>query len=97
MVVSTGDDGVRVWNVGDHSLHSDLGFDGDNIQFVRFLDDTRILVVPGVASSAIVVVLDPQELADAGLAKVTRAFTDNECLTYDIDPCPTTLEELRGG
>ena len=97
LVATTGDDGVRVWRVGDHSLHSDLGFDGENIQFVRFLDDTRLLVVPSVASSAIVVVLDPLELANAGLAKVTRAFTETECLTYDIDPCPTTLEALRGG
>ena len=97
LVATTGDDGVRVWNVGDHSLHSDLGFDGENIQFAKFLDDSHLILVPGVASSAIVVVLDPLELADAGLAKVTRAFTDVECLNYDIDPCPTTLEALRGG
>ena len=25
-----------------------------------------------------------------------RTFTDQECLTYRIDPCPS-LEELRGG
>jgi WD40 repeat protein len=97
LVASTGDDGVRVWSVGDHSLQTGLGFDGKNIQFVRFLDDTHLLLVPGVGSSAIVVVLDPDELAAAGLAKVTRAFTETECLTYGIDPCPTTLEELRGG
>ena len=47
--------------------------------------------------SAIVITLDPKDLASVGRARVTRAFTEVECLTYDIDPCPTTLEELRGG
>ena len=26
---------------------------------------------------------------------VTRGFTDIECKTYGIDPCSTTLEDLR--
>jgi WD40 repeat protein len=97
LVATAGEDGVRVWNVADHSLQVDVGFDGENIRFVRFLDDTHLLLVPEIGSSAVVVALDPLELAAAGLAKVTRAFTETECLTYDIDPCPTTLEELRGG
>jgi len=86
-----------VWSVADHSLLVDVGFDGANIRFVRFLDDTHLLLVPQVASSAIVVTLDPLELAAVALAKVTRSFTETECLTYDIDPCPTTLEALRNG
>jgi WD40 repeat protein len=94
LVASMGDDGIRVWNVSDRSLHVDLGFDQANLAFVRFLDDSRLLLVSSVSSSAVVIVLDPLELADVGLAKATRAFTETECLTYDIDPCPTTLEEL---
>ena len=47
--------------------------------------------------SAIVTTLDPEDLAAIGTAKVTRAFTETECLTYDINPCPTTLEALRNG
>jgi WD40 repeat protein len=96
-LATAGEDGVRVWSVADHSLLVDVGFDGANIRFVRFLDDTHLLLVPQVASSAIVVTLDPLELAAVALAKVTRAFTETECLTYDIDPCPTTLEALRNG
>ncbi len=43
----------------------------------------------------IVVTLDAADLAAAGKTKVTRAFTETECLTYAIDPCPITLEALR--
>ena len=97
LVATTGEDGVRVWNVADYSLHTDLGFDGAGIGRVRFLDDTHVLLVPIGRPSAIVVTLDPEDLADVGKARVTRAFTETECLTYDIDPCPTTLEALRNG
>jgi WD40 repeat protein len=99
LVASTGEDGVRIWSVADGSLHTDLGFDGAGIDRVRFLDDTHLLLVHRfvLRGSAIVITLDPQDLAEVALAKVTRAFTETECLTYGIDPCPTTLDELRGG
>ena len=97
LVVSTGEDGVRVWNVADRSLHADVGFDGKSIGSARFLDDTHLLLVRVGSSSAIVVTLDPADLTNVGKAKVTRAFTEVECLTYAIDPCPTTLEALRDG
>ena len=99
LVASTGEDGVRVWSVADGSLHTDLGFDGAGIDRVRFLDETHLLLVNRfvLRGSAIVITLDPQDLAEVALAKVTRAFTETECLTYGIDPCPTTLEALRGG
>ena len=97
LVASTGFDGVRVWNVADRSLHTDVGFDGAGITRVRFLDDTHLLLVPIGGPSAIVITFDPEDLASVGKARVTRAFTETECLTYDIDPCPTTLEALRGG
>ena len=40
--------------------------------------------------------LGPGELLDFALGRVTRGFTEGECLTYRIDPCPS-LEEIRGG
>jgi WD40 repeat protein len=95
LVVTTGQDGVRVWNIADRSLHTDLGFDGAGISRARFLDDTRLLLVPVTGPEAIMVTLDPQDLAAAGRARVTRAFSETECLTYDIDPCPATMEDLQ--
>jgi WD40 repeat protein len=97
LVASTGEDGVRVWNVDDRSLHTDVGFGGAGIDKVRFIDDTHLLLVPIGSPSAIVITLDPEDLAAVGKARVTRAFTDTECRTYDIDPCSTTLEALRSG
>jgi len=97
LVASTGEDGVRVWNIADRSLRTDLGFDSVGVSTVRFLDDSRLLLAPIGNPSAIVITFDPEDLASIGKARVTRAFTETECLTYDIDPCPTTLEALRGG
>ncbi len=84
-------------DVADYSLHTDVGFDGAGIDWVRFLDDSHLLLVPIGNAEAIVITLDPEDLADVGKARVTRAFTETECLTYGIEPCPTTLDELRGG
>ena len=56
-----------------------------------------MLVVPRVEPFALVVSLDPVELAALGRDRVTRAFTEVECETYSVHPCPTTLSELRGG
>jgi WD40 repeat protein len=96
LLASAGEDGVRVLNVADQSLHTEIDFNGETIRVVKFIDDSHLLVVPKVSESAIVISLDPDDLVDIGKARVTRAFTETECLTYDIDPCLTTLDELRG-
>ncbi len=87
---------MRVWNVSDRSLHTEASFNVDQIRSVMFIDDSHLLVVPRVEPVALVLTLDPAELADIGTARLTRGFTENECVTYSIEPCPT-LEELRGG
>ncbi len=40
--------------------------------------------------------LNPNNLISDAKAGLFRSFTDQECLTYRIDPCPT-LEELQDG
>ena len=35
-----------------------------------------------------------QDLVDGVLASLLRGFSEQECLTYRIDPCPT-LDEMR--
>jgi hypothetical protein len=42
------------------------------------------------------VMTDTEELLDIARERITRGFTDTECNTYHIDPCPT-LKEIRQG
>ena len=44
----------------------------------------------------LIMTVDPAELANTVRASLTRTFTDTECTTYGIDPCPT-LEQMRAG
>ena len=97
LVVSVGADAVRIWDLSDGSLVAEITLPLISVSDVTFLDDTHVLVVPAFASVAVVINLDPKELAEIGNSLVTRAFTEEECATYLIDPCPTTLEALRSG
>ena len=38
---------------------------------------------------------DVDDLLTIAAQRLTRALTVDECATYGIDPCPTTLDELR--
>ena len=96
LVATVGTDAVRVWNASDQALVTELFFDQEIIS-VAFIDDDTLLVIPTFSSSMSVITIDPDALAVVARSRVTRAFTEVECLTYAIDPCPTTLEELRGG
>lgn len=40
--------------------------------------------------------LDPEELKSIALDRLTRGFTEEECGTYEVDPCPT-LQEMWDG
>ena len=40
--------------------------------------------------------IDINELIDIARWMVTRTFTDGECATYHLDPCPS-LETIQGG
>ena len=95
-LASVGDDGVRVWNVADQSLHTKIATTAGPMAIATFIDDTHLLVVPEHSAQAFVITLDPSDLVDIAKSRVTRAFRDDECATYGIGPCPTTLEALRG-
>jgi WD40 repeat protein len=97
LIVTAAEDAVRVWNVADQSLHTEIAGTAGPIRIATFIDDTHLLVVPQHSAEAIVIALDPADLIEVAKSRVTRAFRADECLTYDIDPCPTTLDELRGG
>ena len=42
------------------------------------------------------ITIDTDELLDIARSLVTRSFTETECVTYQIDPCPT-LEKIYAG
>lgn len=81
---------MRVWSVAEKTLQSDLGVDGGSIRWVRFLDDSRLLLIPSFTSTAIVVTLDPTGLAEAGSVKVTRSFTGAEWMMFRAADSLTT-------
>ncbi len=62
--------------------------------------DGSLLATAGHNSDGVRVLLlltiDNEKLLDLARSRVTRGFSDTECSTYQIDPCPT-LEEIRGG
>ena len=96
LVASTGGDGeVKIWDLEDRSLVTEIRFDLDRIAAVEFIDDAHLLITPGFGTEAIVIALDPEELRAIAQSRVTRSFTAAECSLYGIDPCPT-LEEIRG-
>ncbi len=96
-LASTGADGyVRLWDAGDRSLITEIEFGVDEITNVEFIDDTHLLVTPGVGTEAVVITLDPDELVAVARSRLTRSFTAEECDRFGIDPCPS-LVEIKGG
>jgi hypothetical protein len=70
---------------------------GDGLGGVDFADDDRHLLVTAMATGDLhKVTIDTDELLGIARQRVTRGFTETECTTYHIDPCPT-LEEIREG
>jgi WD40 repeat protein len=97
VVASAGGDAfVRVWNIADQSLVTEIEFDVDEMANVEFIDDTHLLVTSGLGSEAIVITLDPLELLAIARERLTRTFTAAECATYVVEPCPT-LEDVKAG
>ncbi len=99
LLASAGVDGfVRVWDVATRSLLHQIPVSptGD-VGGVDFVGDTQHLLVTALETGELrKVTSDTEELLGIARSRVTRGFTDTECTTYHIDPCPT-LEEIRQG
>ncbi len=88
---------VRVWDLATESLVIEIEVDADlpqGLTDVEFLNDTTLIVAATDSSYVLVFTLDPDELIDIAVRRITRGLTDQECATYGIDPC-RTLDELR--
>ena len=64
---------------------------GSQVQGVAFIDDSHLAVAP-YTGDLLVMTIDPTELANTVRASVIRPFTQTECTTYAIDPCPTLAQ-----
>ena len=101
LVASAGVDGfVRVWDVATRSLLHQIpvSLGGDfGVGGVAFVGDPQHLLVTALETGELrKVTIDTEELLSIARLRVTRGFTETECTTYRIDPCPT-LEEIREG
>jgi hypothetical protein len=62
---------------------------------VEWLNDDHLMVI-SIDGSVLVFTMDGEDLRQVAAAALTRGFTEEECSSFDMDPCPT-LEELRNG
>jgi WD40 repeat protein len=98
-LASAGVDGVvRVWDVATRALMHEIPVSRDEqgAGGVDFLSNQRLAVVDDNSGRLSTFTIDPAELLDIARSRVTRGFTDTECMKYNIDPCPT-LEEIQAG
>ena len=93
------DEFLQVWNVAEEKLVADIalhGAVGEGLRGIRFEDQTTLLVGPELGGQILRFTLDEALLVQLALDTVTRGFTEEECATFNIDPC-LTLEEMRAG
>jgi len=94
--ITAGENAVAwLWDLDSGFVLRKLGFpttisDGGLLN-VEFVDATTVLVSGN--TSAVFVTLDPETLLDTARSRLTRTFTQSECATYGIDPCPTEVTE----
>jgi WD40 repeat protein len=105
LATSAADETVRIWDLSDILDGAVL----DRGQIPPLLDEIPTGVVSDVrwisphliglvtiGGTWTTVSLDPAQLVHDLASRLTRSFTDRECQTFRIDPCPT-LDEIRSG
>jgi WD40 repeat protein len=87
---------LRVWKTEDGQLVADLGEPETDWPGFDFHPNGRHFIAEGASGTLRIYALDHNELVQIAKARVTRAFTKDECAIYHIDACPT-LEDLKTG
>ncbi|MDH3247450.1 MAG: toll/interleukin-1 receptor domain-containing protein [Acidimicrobiia bacterium] len=96
----SGEDGlVVIWRVeGDEpELLQRVPANADRISDIVWTDDERlsaVLLLEWGRADWQVIDLSTEAVIEKALSSLVRGFSDTECETYRIDPCPT-LDEMR--
>jgi WD40 repeat protein len=99
LAATAGFDGfVRVWDLDADVVVQEMEVSGDipyGLSDVEFLDETTLLVRAFAKEGIIVFTIDPENLVSTALQSITRGFTSDECATYGLEDCPTSVEAVR--
>ena len=63
---------------------------------IEFIDDETLAVTYAGGNEILRFTINHDRLVELARAAAIRTFTDEECSTYGIDPCPS-LEEIKVG
>jgi WD40 repeat protein len=98
MIVTGAPDGfARVWDLESGDLLAEIQVsETDRVQAVEFVDSDTKIIATLRGGPAFVFAIDSEDVIALGRSRIVRSFTEDECATYDIDPCPT-LEEMKTG
>lgn len=86
---------VQVWDTETQQLLHSIPVGDGTPTLIHFLDNQHLLII-AQGRPALVVTTHIPELIDIARSRITRGFTDSECTTYHIGPCPD-LETIRSG
>ena len=64
---------------------------------VVFIDGSHLLITTMHPDPVVVMTIDPAEMASIARSRITRGFTEAECATYALNPCPTHDGILAAG
>ena len=102
-LATTGHDNlVKVWDISGLSAGASLGAPPPLLDRIpayipsdaAWLSPERLGVFLATDAGYLEVSLRVDDLVTEAAQRLTRGFSIGECLTYQIDPCPT-LEEIR--
>jgi WD40 repeat protein len=96
LLASAGLDGlVKVWDVESRTMVQQIpvSSEGAAVGGVAFTGDGTHLWVTDTADGELhQVTIDTGELLGIARTRLTRTFTETECATYRVDPCPTLVD-----
>lgn len=95
LATGSSDGTVRIWDTATQALTQEVVLPSQ-AQGMAFVDGPDRLLVAPDGGGVVEITTDPGELLALVRGSLSRAFTDTECATYGIDPCPS-LEQLRSG